>query len=207
MTNQHHDEGRREALKILGAIGGTCAHPFAANELYGQQTPVKPPERVHQHPGPPERPPAVPGRVKPGYFTEAEFEVISRLADLIIPETETPGAAGAGVPAYIDSVVGGNKELQAIIRPGIQLLNAQCQKQHGAPFLQLTEEQQVEVLDPWAEAADSKIIGHDGGRFFRAVKNLTADGYYTSYIGLMEELKYNGNTVLGKFPEAVLPEH
>ncbi len=27
---------RREALKIIGAVGVTCAFPFSANELYGQ---------------------------------------------------------------------------------------------------------------------------------------------------------------------------
>ena len=31
-------------------------------------------------------------------------------------------------------------------------------------------------------------------RFFRLVKNLTADGYYTSRAGLLEELGYTGNT-------------
>lgn len=202
-----HDEGRRDALKIIGAIGGTCAYPFGANELYGQQAPVAPPKRVHQHAGPPERPIAVPGRTKPGYFSDAEFDVISRLADLIIPETDTPGALGAGVPAYIDSVVGGNSELQSIIRPGLRSLEKLSQDEHGAGFLALTEEKQIQLLSPWAEAADKQLRDHEGGRFFRAVKNLTADGYYTSYVGLIQELGYKGNTVLERFPEAQVPEH
>src|SRR5919107_6360936 len=126
----NHDEGRRETLKILGAIGGTCAYPFAANELYGQQAPVSPPKQVHQHAGPPERPIAVQGRTKPGYFSEAEFDAISRLADLVIPETDTPGAVGAGVPAYIDSVVGGNTELQSIIRPGLVAMDKVSRDEH-----------------------------------------------------------------------------
>ena len=29
-------KSRREALKIIGAVGVTCAFPFSANELYGQ---------------------------------------------------------------------------------------------------------------------------------------------------------------------------
>jgi hypothetical protein len=202
-----HDEGRREALKIIGAIGGTCAYPFSANELYGQQTPVSPPKQVHQHAGPPQRPVAVATRAKPGYFSETEFETISRLADLVIPETDTPGAVAAGVPAYIDSVVGGNKELQGILRPGLQALDQLSQSQHGKTFRALTEEQQIAVLTPWADAADKQQRDHEGGRFFRAVKNLTADGYYTSHIGLMEELGYKGNTALDRFPEATIPEH
>jgi gluconate 2-dehydrogenase gamma chain len=202
-----HDEGRREALKIIGSIGGTCAYPFGANELYGQQTPVAPPKQVHQHAGPPERVPAVPVRPRPGYFSDAEFEMVSRLADLIIPETDTPGAVGAGVPAYIDSVAGGNAELQSIIRPGLKKLDDTSVGEHDKVFLQLTEEQQVAVLTPWAEAADKRLPDHDGGKFFRAIKNLTADGYYTSSTGLVQELGYKGNTVLEHFPEMQVPEH
>ena len=191
------DEGRREALKILGAIGGTCAFPFSANELYGQQTPVTTPKQVHQHAGPPERPVAAQGRVKPGYFSEAEFQIVSKLAELIIPATDTPGALEAGVPAYIDSVVGANKELQGIFRPGLVAL--------GEAFVALSNEQQVAVLTLWSDAAE-KRSDDIGARFFRAMKNLTADGYYTSYVGLVEELQYKGNTVLDRFPEATVPE-
>lgn len=201
------NESRRETLKIIGAIGGTCAFPFSANELYGQQTPVSPPKEVHQHPGPPERPPVVQGRVKPGYFSDADFEVIGRLADLIIPETDTPGALAAGVPAYIDSVVGANKELQITFSSGLKLLDESSRREHKQPFLSLTAEQQVKLLTPWAEAADRDPRKHVGGLFFRAAKNLTADGYYTSYVGLVQELGYKGNTVLDRFPEAHLPEH
>ena len=34
-------ETRRETLKILGAIGATCAFPFPADELYGQHVQPK----------------------------------------------------------------------------------------------------------------------------------------------------------------------
>ena len=71
----------------------------------------------------------------------------------------------------------------------------------------MKEEQQIAVLTPWADAADKQLRDHEGGRFFRAVKNLTADGYYTSQAGLMQELGYKGNTALDRFPEATIPEH
>ena len=44
-------------------------------------------------------------------------------------------------------------------------------------------------------------------RLFRLIKNLTADGYYTSRVGLLEELGYTGNTVLARFPACAVPEH
>ena len=192
------NEGRREALKIIGAIGTTCAFPFSANDLYGQAAPVTPPQQVHQHPGPPQRPVAVPGKVKPGYFSQADFDVVTRISDLIIPATGTPGAVEAGVPAYIDSVVGGNKQLQEIFHAGLAPLGG---------FLALTEEQQIAMLSSWSNAVDKGNAKAAAPKFFQAIKNLTADGYYTSYIGLVEELKYTGNTVLDHFPESTIPEH
>jgi hypothetical protein len=44
-------------------------------------------------------------------------------------------------------------------------------------------------------------------QFFRLVKNLTADGYYTSRAGLLEELGYAGNTALASFPVCDVREH
>jgi Gluconate 2-dehydrogenase subunit 3 len=43
-------------------------------------------------------------------------------------------------------------------------------------------------------------------RLFRLLKNLTADGYYTSRVGLLEELGYTGNTALASFPACEVRE-
>lgn len=191
------EENRREALKIIGAIGGTCAFPFASNELYGQQeAPVTAPQHVHPRVGPPQRPATVGGPVKPGYFSEHEFAVVSRLADLIIPKTDTAGALDAGVPAYIDAVVGASKPLQEVCRAGFALPETKT-------FVEKSEADQIAILTIWSEANPAS----KPARFFQLVKNLTADGYYTSYEGLIEELGYRGNQALTHFPEARLEEH
>jgi hypothetical protein len=44
-------------------------------------------------------------------------------------------------------------------------------------------------------------------RFFRLIKNLTADGYYTSRVGLLDELGYTGNTYRPSFPQCSVSEH
>ena len=44
-------------------------------------------------------------------------------------------------------------------------------------------------------------------RLFRLIKNLTADGYYTSRVGLLQELRYTGNTALARFPACSVAEH
>jgi hypothetical protein len=40
-------------------------------------------------------------------------------------------------------------------------------------------------------------------QFFALMKGLTADGFYTSRAGLIEDLGYKGNTALESFPECV----
>lgn len=169
---------RREALKIIGAVGVTCSFPFSANELFGQHVHAAAQEAVLA--------------AGPQFFTAAQFQLLSRVADLIIPPTDTPGAVAAGVPQYIDLVVKEDAGLQALFRDGLQKLDA-------SGFLALPEEKQVEALTALSQAADPA--------FFVAVKNLTADGYYTSRIGLIEELGYNGDQYLAAFPAVVVAEH
>src|SRR5690242_4873807 len=102
---------RRGALKIISAIGATCAYPHASDELYGQTV------EHHHDTAPPAPPPAA-----PVFFKDAELRVISRMADLIIPATDTPGAVAAGVPIYIDSVIAKNKAQQTLASEGLKWL-------------------------------------------------------------------------------------
>jgi gluconate 2-dehydrogenase gamma chain len=178
---------RRESLKIIGAIGTTCAFPFSADELYGQH--------VHlSSPAPPE------GLYTPKFFSTNEFETLSRITELIIPTTNTPGAIGAGVPRYIDGVVSTNPEHKKRFREGLAWLDRESGKRFRKTFARLTEAQQVKLLTPLSEAVDSRGKLGARERFFALVKNMTADGYYTSRIGLVQELGYSGNTALDKFP-------
>ncbi|MEX2260856.1 MAG: gluconate 2-dehydrogenase subunit 3 family protein [Bryobacteraceae bacterium] len=177
-------ESRRETLKIIGAIGTTCAFPFSAGELYGQH--------VHA--------PGTEAAYQPRFFSEREMALISRLAGLIIPRTDTPGAIEAGVPAYIDYVVERNPEHQAIYREGLQWLEER-------KFLDRGEAEQIALLTPLSSAVDLGAVTSLPEKFFLAVKSMTADGYFTSRAGLVDELGYRGNTVLEKFPECSIPEH
>jgi hypothetical protein len=177
-------EERRQALKIMGAIGVSCMFPYEADELYGQH--------VHEE----GQPAALPQRK---VFDEDEFALVSRVADLIIPETDTPGALKAGVPFYVDLVCGESDPLLLVVRKGLEWLA-------GLGFLKLSETGQIALLKALSKEAESGGDG-DPERFWRAIKSMTADGYYTSKIGLRDELGYKGNTVLDRFPESTVREH
>jgi glucoside 3-dehydrogenase (cytochrome c) hitch-hiker subunit len=227
-------ETRRHALKILGTVTATCAFPFASEELYGQHVMFVPGQT-----------PAA-GPYKPSFFTADEYAALSRLADVIIPETDTPGASRAGVPEYIDRVVTANKEHQPLARAGLAWLAAEARTRFSKDYLSLDESQHTALLQPLSDAVDqeaqerqqTRYRSAPGGRiyyvavtdaaqparpavavrkdasdagmpvsFFRLIKNLTADGYYTSRVGLLEELGYGGNKYLPGFPQCTVPEH
>ena len=172
---------RRETLKIIGAVGITCAFPYGADELYGQ----------HAHPEG-EQAAATP----PKFFKPDEMKVILRVADLIIPTTDTPGAVAAGVPAYIDLVVCGNKGQQTVFKDGLAWLATK-------KFMELSEADQIGVLEPLCEAVDKNLRKGVDVQFFRVMKALTADGYYTSKAGLSVELGFKGGAVLAEYPECI----
>jgi gluconate 2-dehydrogenase gamma chain len=221
-------ETRRHALKILGTIGATCAFPFSADELYGQ----------HVHPLILQTASGAP--YTPAFFSPAEYASLSRLTDVIIPPTDTPGATAAGVPEYIDRVVSLNAQNQPLMRDGLAWLEREARARFSQDFASLRESQQAAMLQPLSDEVDREqrdlqsqryrteakgkrvyyvpltekatparpeaapAAGQADPRlpakFFRLIKNLTADGYYTSRVGLVDELGYSGNTMLMKFP-------
>jgi len=127
------------------------------------------------------------------FFNKTDFAVISRLADLIVP-----GAIRAGVPEYIDMVIARNAEQQAVAADGLHWLAAKN-------FTQLDEAAQYAILEPLCETADSGDLRARNVQFFALIKSLTADGYYTSRTGLLDELHYHGNTPHAGYPAC--PEH
>ncbi len=183
-----YSSDRRSLLKIIGAISATCAYPFASDELLGQAMPQ------HDHSPTPQ-----PAGMR--FFNERDFQTISRIAELIIPETDTPGAIGAGVPEYIDLVIARNTEQQLLMADGLRWLDSEAgSRMPGSKFLELSEEDQLSILQPLCEAADPNRSKARNVQFFALVKGLTADGYYTSKVGLIEELGYSGNAVRAEFP-------
>jgi hypothetical protein len=218
---------------MLGSIGLTCAFPFAGDELYGQ----------HVHVTLAQTPATVP--YTPTFFTPGEYATLSRLVDVIIPPTDTPGAAAAGVPEYVDRVVSLNTEHQALMRAGLAWLEQQAHERFSRDFLSINEAERIGILQPLSDEVDRErqdaqrrrfrtdpkspkggvvyyvaindrttpppaVAAADRGlpvRLFRLVKNLTADGYYTSRAGLLEELGYAGNTMLARFPSCEVREH
>ncbi len=152
------------------------------------------PEGVHQHARSgvatplPNAPPAKP------FFTPDEKATVSALADLIIPpDTVSPGAKAAKVEEHIDFVVASSQsEIQSQWAEGLVALEQFCQERAGGTFISLSPAQRETVLREIARGESSPA--NPAERFFVRLKHATADGFYTSKIGLLDDLKYQGNT-------------
>ena len=130
----------------------------------------------------------------PRNLSAAEFRLLTALVDMIIPASETPGAAAAGADRYIDEELSGDETLKRKIREGLAAIER-------AGFSSLDADKRAALLTEYSEATGVR------GEFFQLLKDLTVDGYYSSEIGLTRELGYKGNTFLQEFPGCTHEEH
>jgi hypothetical protein len=136
---------------------------------------------------------------KPKFFTKAELETVKLLVDLIIPRTDTPGAADAGVHQIIDTDITRNPADQARWRDGLTWIK---QESGGKSFAALTPEQQIAIL-----TRASREGNGPGPKFFTLLKSATIDAYYSTREGLQTELGWNANTYLAEFKGCTHKEH
>lgn len=127
---------------------------------------------------------------KPLLFDEHQNQTVIALTELIIPQTDTPGAKAALVNRYIDLILNdGDSEPRVSFLEGLGWLDGYSIRKHNAPFVKLSAAQQTEILETLDGVKLPEI--EPGARFFSQIKRLTVDGYYTSKIGI-DELNKGG---------------
>jgi hypothetical protein len=138
----------------------------------------------------------------PKYFSAHAYKTLQSLCETIIPaDADSKGAIEAGAPEFIDLITSENKEYQVALGGGLMWLDETCIDRYGSAYLDCTPAQQKEILDLIAyrkNAATDPSLGQ-GIEFFSFLRKLTADGFFTSEIGI-EYLGYIGNTYLKEFP-------
>jgi hypothetical protein len=138
----------------------------------------------------------------PKFFTPHHYQTLQSLCQTIIPsDDEAKGAIEAGAPEFIDLLTSENKDYQLALGGGLMWLDDFCVDRYGKVYLECTSEQQKEILDLIAYRKNAKkdpSLG-PGTEFFAFLRKLTADGYFTSEIGI-EYLGYIGNTYVRNFP-------
>lgn len=138
----------------------------------------------------------------PKFFTAHAYKTLQSLCKTIIPsDAESKGAVEAGAPEFIDLLTSENSEYQVSLGGGLMWLDNTCIDRYEKLYLDCTADQQKEILDQIAYRKNAK---HDpslgqGVEFFAFLRKLTADGFFTSEIGI-SYLGYIGNTYVQEFP-------
>jgi hypothetical protein len=136
----------------------------------------------------------------PLFFTREEFAMVDEIGELIIPtDDHSPGARAAGCAAYIDARLAESwgDEPKTQWRDGLKAIDSISQEMHGKPFMQAAPEQRIAVLT--AISKNEMDPKKPEERFFREIKSRTVHAYYTSKIGIHQEMEYKGNVPIKEF--------
>ena len=168
------DLTRRDAIK-LGAVATVAASLNVADVLAAQTAPTT-------------------------FFTPAELALVDELSEMIIPADEhSPGARAAKVAAYIDARLAEAFEDKdrTTWRDGLKLVDQLSGKANGKPFMQSSPAERTAVLTRMAQNERKPETPED--RFFVELKARVANAYYTTEIGIKQEMEYKGNSYLAEF--------
>jgi gluconate 2-dehydrogenase gamma chain len=189
---------RREALRLLGIAAVAATFPGFRQWAFAG-TEAAPDAALPQQP------------YRPLFFSADHYRLVEHLAELIIPEDDTPGAKQAGVAEFIDFMVANRvpvsdsgrsepprdsalsmgSELQQQWLNGLEWLDARSQYDHGRMFMDCDAELQTALLSTLAYKSKFRPATSTGREFFKLLRDYTVAGYYTSRVGL-ESLGFPG---------------
>jgi gluconate 2-dehydrogenase gamma chain len=184
---------RRDILKSLGmgVVAGSVLRviPLEAAELAHNMVKA-------------EKAAAKTGAYTAKFFSAHDYKTLQSLCATIIPaDAECGGAIEAGAPEFIDLITSENNRYQLAFGGGLMWLDTTCADRYGSAYLECSAAQQKEILDliAYRKNAKSDPSLSPGIEFFSLLRKFTADGFFTSEIGI-KYLGYIGNKYLLEFP-------
>ena len=189
---------RRRVIRTLAA--GAAASPFWVASLTALSR-----QQAHNH--------AADAAIvaqdwAPKVLSARQNDLVIALAELIIPETDTPGARAARVNRFVDSVLQEAKpaDRSSFLR-GLGWIDQRSRALFKKDFLTASQSEQTELLTRLSADGNPQKEAAAGRDFFQAIKTMTINGYYTSEIGLRRELGDKGQLFLPVFTGCDHPEH
>jgi hypothetical protein len=109
----------------------------------------------------------------------AQRALVTDIAEMIIPETDTVGARGVKVPEFIDLILTewASDEERAVFLAGLADIDTRSAALGAARFVDLPGAKKTELMTVLDAARDDKT---GAGRAFSRLKRLTVYGYFTS---------------------------
>ena len=198
MSEEKNNVSRRDALKGIAGIGASL--PILNTTLLAD-------DHSHDHHGQAAKTAPNKAPYKAKFFNADQMALIATISELIIPtDDHSPGAIAAEVPQFIDLMISeSSAEAKKTWTDGLAAMDKLSQDKNAALFNKATKEQQIAILTEISKNEAKPQTPEE--KFFRTIKNMTIDGYYTSEIGIKQELQYKGNTYLKEFKGCTHPEH
>ena len=134
------------------------------------------------------------------FFTPRQHTLVEELSETIIPaDSHSGGAKAAKVADYIEQVLreGVDDNQKSVWREGLRLIDLMSQHYNAKSFVDSSSEERIAVLTVLSD--NDHMTDLPEVKFFRELKHLTIRGYYTSKIGIHDELEYKGNRMLAQF--------
>jgi Gluconate 2-dehydrogenase subunit 3 len=180
-------QDRRQWLKTSATVLGASLLPLPALGVAETQ---------------PAAPQTKPDQIKSGarFFTPAQHTLVEELSETIIPaDSHSGGAKAAKVADYIEQVLREttNDNQKQVWREGLRLIDLMSLHYSGKSFVDSSSEERIAVLTVLSD--NDLMTDLPEVRFFRELKGLTVRAYYTSKIGIHDELEYKGNRMLTEF--------
>lgn len=175
---------RRAALKALGAsVGTVAALPWLSDESLLAFA------RIQETNGAPQL----------KVLSASQFQTLEVFVDAIIPTDErSPGARQARVADYIDLLLSeSDRQLTLQWIGGLAALDAEAAARFHAPFARLAARDLDAIMQTISR--NEKAPQTPLETFFVMAKQATIRGYYTSEIGIHQDLRYKGNQFLKEF--------
>ena len=170
---------RRDALRLLATA---AALPFLPTELLAKLRVA----RAETGSG-----------SSPRTLNPHQYQTVTRMAEVILPETDTPGATAAHVNDFIDLILTEwyEEDERKRFLAGLEQTDKQSANRFGKAFVDLAPGQQAEIVrgldDEMAAAIEGRGNGgNNSDNFFHAMKRLTLTGYFTSEAGAEQELHF-----------------
>jgi hypothetical protein len=139
------------------------------------------------------------------FFSATEMALLDELTEMIIPaDAQSGGARAAGVVPFLDRRLAERDpkipdyaEERKRWKDGLLRVDEVAREMHGKAFLETAPEQRLAVLTRMARNEEDPKASEE--RFFGELKKATAGIYYTSKVGIHDDIQYKGNTLLTEF--------
>jgi hypothetical protein len=185
--NLKHD--RRQWLKTSATVLGASLLPLPTMSSELAQAETAPAQAK-----------AAEAKASVRFFTPAQHTLVEELSETIIPQdSHSGGAKAAKVADYIEQFLRETSDdnEKSTWREGLRLIDLMSQHYNGKSFVASSSDERVAVLTVLSD--NEHMTDLPEVRFFRDLKRLTVRGYYTSKIGIHDELEYKGNRILTEY--------